>query len=422
MNSRYVQMLCMIKEQIRPALGCTEPGSVAYAAAVSAKTLGVPPEMLTVSVSRNILKNAMGVGIPGTDQIGLPIAAALGALDGDADAGLAALHDMDQEKLRRAQTFVDERRVQIQLNDTDMKLYIDVLAEGGGHSARTVIAGSHTHIVLMERDGVRLDVDQSSEEGSLGDATATLSLREIDEFVRQVPTEELLFLQECVDMNLAIAREGLAHPYGLGIGQSISETLAQNDTEENYALALTCAAADARMGGCTLPVMSSCGSGNQGLTATLPIIAVAQRRGLSQEQTLRALSYSLLVTIHIKQHLGKLSALCACSVGASIGTACALTYMAGGTVEQIGHCVDNVVADVSGVICDGAKAGCSLKIATGVSSAFRSSMLAMKNRSATATDGIVGRDPESSVDNLANLCNTGMQDTDRVILDMLVCK
>ena len=280
MNSRYVQMLCMLKEQIRPALGCTEPGSVAYAAAVSAKTLGIPPEMLTVSVSRNILKNAMGVGIPGTDQIGLPIAAALGALDGDADAGLAALHDMDQEKLRRAQTFVDERRVQIQLNDTDMKLYIDVLAKGGGHSARTVIAGSHTHIVLMERDGLQLDVDQSSEEGSLG----------------------------------------------------------------------------------------------------------------------------------------------ACSVGASIGTACALTYMAGGTVEQIGHCVDNVVADVSGVICDGAKAGCSLKIATGVSSAFRSSMLAMKNRSATATDGIVGRDPESSVDNLANLCNTGMQDTDRVILDMLVCK
>lgn len=168
--------------------------------------------------------------------------------------------------------------------------------------------------------------------------------------------------------------------------------------------------------------MSSCGSGNQGLTATLPVTAVARKRGLSEEDTFRALAYSLLVTIHVKQHLGKLSALCACSVGASIGTACALTYLDGGTLQQIGHCVDNVVADVSGVICDGAKAGCALKIATGVSSAFRGAMLAMKNRNASALDGIVGHDPEASVDNLGNLCNTGMLDTDRVILDMLVCK
>ena len=422
MNSRYEQMLALIREQIRPAVGCTEPGAAAYAAAVAAQTLGETPERLTVSVSRNILKNAMGVGIPGTDRVGLPIAVALGALCGDAKAGLAALHGISGEDLQRAQAFADNHQVQICLSDTEEKLYIDVLAEGNGHSARTVIAGAHTRIALIERDGVRLSGGEAAEESSLGGAAAALSLREIDAFVREVPEERLLFLQECIDMNMTIAQEGLEHTYGLGIGQSISETLGQNGTEENYAMALTCAAADARMGGCTLPVMSSCGSGNQGLTATLPVIAVARRRGLSREQTLRALAYSLLVTIHIKQHLGKLSALCACSVGASIGTSCALTYLSGGTVEQIGHCVDNVVADVSGVICDGAKAGCSLKIATGVSSAFRGSMLAMKNRSASAADGIVGRDPEASVDNLANLCNTGMQDTDRVILDMLVCK
>ena len=421
-SSRQDQLIALIQEQIRPAVGCTEPGAAAYAAAVAAQTLGETPERLTVSVSRNILKNAMGVGIPGTDMVGLPIAVALGALCGDAGAGLAVLHNITDEDVAQAQKLVDAQGVQVCLSDNPQKLYIDVLAEAGEHSARTVIAGTHTNIIRIEKDGQCISTSDGAEESGAAGAGAELSLKEIDDFVRSVSPEKLIFLRECINMNSAISQEGLEHLYGLGIGQSIYETLPENNSEENYALAVTCAAADARMGGCTLPVMSSCGSGNQGLTATLPVIAVARKRGLSEEDTFRALAYSLLVTIHVKQHLGKLSALCACSVGASIGTACALTYLDGGTLQQIGHCVDNVVADVSGVICDGAKAGCALKIATGVSSAFRGAMLAMKNRNASALDGIVGRDPEASVDNLGNLCNTGMLDTDRVILDMLVCK
>lgn len=421
-SSRQDQLIALIQDQIRPAVGCTEPGAAAYAAAVAAQTLGETPERLTVSVSRNILKNAMGVGIPGTDMVGLPIAVALGALCGDAGAGLAVLHNITDEDVAQAQKLVDAQGVQVCLSDHPQKLYIDVLAEAGEHSARTVIAGTHTNIIRIEKDGQCISTGDGAEESGAAGAGAELSLKEIDDFVRSVSSEKLSFLRECINMNSAISQEGLEHPYGLGIGQSIYETLPENNSEENYALAVTCAAADARMGGCTLPVMSSCGSGNQGLTATLPVIAVARKRGLSEEDTFRALAYSLLVTIHVKQHLGKLSALCACSVGASIGTACALTYLDGGTLQQIGHCVDNVVADVSGVICDGAKAGCALKIATGVSSAFRGAMLAMKNRNASALDGIVGHDPEASVDNLGNLCNTGMLDTDRVILDMLVCK
>lgn len=421
-SSRQDQLIALIQDQIRPAVGCTEPGAAAYAAAVAAQTLGETPERLTVSVSRNILKNAMGVGIPGTDMVGLPIAVALGALCGDAGAGLAVLHNITDEDVAQAQKLVDAQGVQVCLSDHPQKLYIDVLAEAGEHSARTVIAGTHTNIIRIEKDGQCISTGDGAEESGAAGGGAELSLKEIDDFVRSVSSEKLNFLRECIDMNSAISQEGLEHLYGLGIGQSIYETLPENNSEENYALAVTCAAADARMGGCTLPVMSSCGSGNQGLTATLPVIAVARKRGLSEEDTFRALAYSLLVTIHVKQHLGKLSALCACSVGASIGTACALTYLDGGTLQQIGHCVDNVVADVSGVICDGAKAGCALKIATGVSSAFRGAMLAMKNRNASALDGIVGHDPEASVDNLGNLCNTGMLDTDRVILDMLVCK
>ena len=419
-TSRQEQFLQLMREQIRPAVGCTEPAAAAYAAALAARALEAPAERLEVQVSRNILKNAMGVGIPGTGMVGLPVAVALGALCGDADAALAVLHQVTDADADKARAMVEARRVQVSLSDTEEKLYIAVTALGGGHSARAVIAGMHTNVVAIERDGAPIAAASAQCEGADGASAPGISLEEIDAFVRTVPAEKLLFLRECVAMNAAIAQEGLAHPYGMSIGQSIQGTM--GGSEEELALALTCAAADARMGGCTLPVMSSCGSGNQGLTATLPIIAVARYRQLPEETMLRALSYSLLVTIHVKQHLGRLSALCACSVGASIGAACALTYLGGGDCRCINHCVDNVVADVAGVICDGAKAGCALKIATGVSSAFRCSMLALKHHSATARDGIVGADAEASVDNLAKLCNTGMLDTDRVILDLLVCK
>jgi len=423
-DARQDELIALIREQIRPAVGCTEPAAAAYASALAVRALGCSVEKLTVSVSRNILKNAMGVGIPGTDMVGLPIAAALGALCGDADAALAVLHNVKKQDVARARAMVDERRVHVELGDTDQKLYINVLAQGEGHTARAVIEGAHTHVALVERDGVCLSDDCTRQQSVQAGKATGLSLQEIDEFIREVEPARLTFLNECIDMNLTIAQEGLKTPYGIALGQSLMERYeAENAvSEEAYATAMACAAADARMGGCVLPVMSSCGSGNQGLTATLPIIAVCRRRGTGEDVLLKALAYSLLVTIHVKMHLGKLSALCACSVGASIGTACALTWLNGGSFGQICRCIDNVVADVSGVVCDGAKAGCSLKIATGVASAFRGSMLARKNRGAAGMDGIVGYDAESTVDNLAQLCNEGMPATDRVILDILLSK
>jgi len=421
---RYSQLLKLIREQIRPAVGCTEPAAAAYASALAASALGCRVEKLTVQVSRNILKNAMGVGIPGTHMVGLPIACALGALSGDAEAALAVLHRVTEKDVAPAQAMVDDHLVQVLLSDTEQKLYIDVLAQGEGHSGRAVIQGSHTNVALIERDGQPVTQEQSQQEAAGGAEGSEISLKEIDEFIRTVEPEQLSFLHECIDMNWTIATEGMKNTYGIALGQSLREKIEQDgeSSEEAWATAMTCAAADARMGGCILPVMSCCGSGNQGLTATLPIITVCRKRKVTDDVLLRTLAYSILVTIHVKQHLGKLSALCACSVGASIGTACALTYLEGGDFARICHCIDNVVADVAGVICDGAKPGCSLKIATGVASAFRASMLALKNHNATAMDGIVGVDAEASVDNLANLCNTGMTVTDRVILDMLVCK
>lgn len=420
---RQRQMITLIQDQIRPAVGCTEPAAAAYASALAVRALGCPVDKLTVTVSRNILKNAMGVGIPGTDMVGLPIAVALGALSGDANAALAVLHNVKDEDVARARALVDDHRVNVLLGDTEQKLYIDVVALGDGHMGRAVIEGSHTNVSRIERDGVLLSNGQSIAEGQQA-ASTEISLQEIDEFIRTIDAGELAFLHDCINMNTTIAQEGLKNPYGMSLGRSLKEKMdAQGSlSDEDWAMAMTCAAADARMGGCVLPVMSSCGSGNQGLTATLPIIAVCRKRQVSEEVLLKCLAYSLLVTIHVKAHLGKLSALCACSVGASIGSACALTYLEGGSFAAICHCIDNVIADVSGVICDGAKAGCSLKIATGVASAFRCSMLALKNHNASALDGIVGADAEASVDNLANLCNAGMTVTDRVILDILVCK
>lgn len=421
---RQEQLLGLIRDQIRPAVGCTEPAAAAYAAALAVRALACPVETLTVTVSANILKNAMGVGIPGTDMVGLPIAVALGALSGDADAALSVLHRVADQDVARARAMVDAHRVQVVLGEETPKLYIDVLAQGEGHSGRAVIEGTHTHVSLIERDGQREAQADALQENQAGPALEALSLQEIDAFIREVSPEALGFLQECIDMNTAIAKEGLRHPYGIAVGKTLQEKLTAQSSvlEEEWATAITCAASDARMGGCMLPVMSCCGSGNQGLTATLPIITVCRMRHVEQAVLYKALAYSLLVTIHVKRHLGRLSALCACSVGASIGTACALTYLEGGDSLRVSRCIDNVVADVAGVICDGAKAGCSLKIATGIASAFRASMLAMKDHSATRIDGIVGADAEASVDNLANLCNTGMLATDRVILNMLVCK
>jgi len=422
-HPRTHQLLDLMREQIRPAVGCTEPAAAAYASALAASALGCRVEKLTVSVSRNILKNAMGVGIPGTDMVGLPIACALGALSGDADAALAVLHKVTETDVAVATAMLDRHGVEVGLSDTEQKLYIDVTARGRGHTGRAVIQGGHTNVVLIERDGQPIESAQGAQESAGAAAVTDLSLEEIDAFIRTVEPEKLSFLHACIDMNWTIASEGMARPYGIALGMSLKERINQGAaSEEAWATAMTCAAADARMGGCILPVMSCCGSGNQGLTATLPVITVCRHREAPEDVLLKTLAYSILVTIHVKQHLGKLSALCACSVGASIGTACALTYLEGGSFGQICHCIDNVVADVAGVICDGAKAGCSLKIATGVASAFRASMLALKNHNATALDGIVGADAEASVDNLANLCNTGMTVTDRVILDMLVCK
>lgn len=419
------EMIDLMKSKIKPAVGCTEPGAVAYAVALAKKHLGTEPEKITVHASQNILKNAMGVGIPGTGMYGLPIGIALGVVYGNADKGLTVLDSVNQGAVAAAQRLLNTNRITIGCSDSDEKLYIEVVLEAKGHYSRVVIEKSHTNVKLLEKDGETLisgnDLEEKAEDVSLA---AALTLEEIDSFVRTVDGKQLAFLHECVDINTRIAEEGIKNDYGLSLGKSmlLNGRGAKGISDEQYAVAYACAAADARMGGCTLPVMSSCGSGNQGLTATLPVIAVCRRRNYTQEQLYRALAYSILVTIHVKEHIGQLSALCACSVGASIGTAAALTYLNGGNLMKISAAIENVIADVSGVICDGAKSSCSMKIATGVSSAFRGALIAGRGHQVDIKDGIIGCDAEQSIDNLGILCHKGMNSTDDVIMEILVNK
>lgn len=418
------QILQILKRELAPALGCTEPVAIAYAAAKAKAVLGKLPLKAQVNVSRNILKNAMGVGIPGTDMVGLEMAAALGMIGGNSDAILEVLSGVTREDIRQAKEYAASR-VQVALKDTDKKLYIEVILETEEDSSLVVIEDSHTNITKIAHGRTILYEQGNCEElADRGLDQEDLDVEQIYRCITSAKAEDLEFLDEAVRMNWAVAMEGLAGNYGLQVGKSILENRkgkAFRDDIPAYAAAAAAAAADARMSGCTLPVMTICGSGNQGITAIIPVVAAIRAMDGEEELLYRSLALSCLITIHVKQYIGKLSALCGCGMGSSIGVCCALVFMQGGNLRQIKSAIQNMIADVSGLICDGAKAGCALKIGTVISGAFQCSVLALKNCSAGDLDGIVSGDVESTIRNLGELGNRGMAETDRVILDMMVC-
>lgn len=415
--------LTLLKQEISPALGCTEPAAIGLAVAKAHEILGKPVEKVLLYLSRNMLKNAMGVGIPGTDRTGIETAAALAVVAGKSDYLLEVFKDAAKEDIEKADAFVKEGRIQVEMADSDEKLYIRAVCTAGSDRAETVIQRSHTNIVMITHNGARLYLQKEecsrSPESTLG---SSLRVKDIYKYIQEAPLSDLAFLKESVDMNLAIARQGLSESYGLGVGKQAIEALSSPEKAdmEQKAVALAAAAADARMAGCSLPVMSTTGSGNQGITATVPVAVAAQELQKSEEEMLRAVALSQLITIHIKSHLGKLSALCGCAIAAGIGAACGIAYLQGGKQIQIESAIRNMVADISGLICDGAKYGCALKIATSVSSAFRCASLAVHNVTASGNDGIVDEDVEQTIQNLASLGNQGMADTDKVILNMMI--
>jgi len=419
------QIIALMKREVVPAVGCTEPMAVALCVARATEALGSRPERITALLSANILKNAMGVGIPGTGMIGLPIAIALGAIIGKSEYQLEVIKDVCPQAIEQGKQYIDENRISIQLKQGECdKLYVEVLCEGGGHSASAIISGSHTRFVRVTRDSeVLLDeLAGHSSDGDEGDIS--LNLRLVYDFAMQAPIDEIHFILETRDYNLKAAQESIKGNYGHCLGKTMDRPLSHGifgNTIFSRILSKTALATDARMGGALIPVMSNSGSGNQGICATNPVAVYAMENENTEEELIRALTLSHLTAIYIKQSLGKLSALCGCVV-ASIGSSCGITYLMGGDFERICYAVKNMIANLTGMICDGAKPSCALKIASGVSTALLSAVLAMEGRHVTSAEGIIDDDVDRSIRNLTVIGADAMCATDQMVLDIMTGK
>ena len=419
------QIIALVKREVVPAIGCTEPIAVALCVAKAAETLGVKPEKISVWLSANILKNAMGVGIPGTGMIGLPIAIAFGALIGKSEYQLEVLKDSVPEAVEAGKRFIDEKRISIALKpNIDEKLYIEVCCEAGSDRSTAIIAGGHTSFVYVSHNGdVLLDKQTASAEEE-ENAVPDLTLRKVYDFAMTAPLDEIRFILDTARLNKAAAEQSFTGNYGHGLGKMLRGTYehkVMGDSVFSHILSYTSGACDARMAGAMIPVMSNSGSGNQGISATLPVVVYAEENGKSEEELIRALMLSHLTVIYIKESLGRLSALCGCVVAAT-GSSCGITWLMGGTYEQITYAVQNMIANLTGMICDGAKPSCALKVTTGVSTAVLSAIMAMENRCVTSVEGIIDQDVDQSIRNLTRIGSQGMNETDKLVLDIMTNK
>ncbi|WP_457551648.1 L-cysteine desulfidase family protein [Desulfobacula sp.] len=419
------EIIALINREVVPALGCTEPVAVALATAKSREALGEPPEKIEVFVSGNIYKNGMGVGIPGTGMVGLPIAAALGAVCGNSKDGLEVLKQVNDKYLETARQMLDKKQVQIKVKDGTDNLYVESICKAKDNTCRTIISHRHTNIIYVEKNGKAvfhgLEIPLSTEKQV---PKIDLCVAKVYEFASQAPLDEIKFILEGAKLNKAVSKEGMTGKYGLKTGKTIQDNITRKfiaDDLASHAMALTAAASDARMDGCTLPVMSNSGSGNQGITTILPVVAVAQKTGASEEKLIRALILSNLMAIYIKQYIGQLTALCGILTAAT-GSACGVCYLLGGNLDQVGGTIKNMAAGITGMICDGAKLGCSLKVSAGVSSAIYCALLAIEGSYATDTDGIIARDVDQTVRNIGELATKGMLETDRHIINTMILK
>ena len=380
-------------------------------------------DFIEVQLSANVLKNAMGVGIPGTGMYGLPIAVAMGAIAGKSAYGLEVLKDISPELLEKGKKLILEKKLKVSLKeDTIDKLYIEVKGTYGEHTATSIISGEHTRFVYWEKDNqVLFDAGVSTDAALKEDnQPPQLSFDSVCDFAFTTPEDELRFILNTVAINKAAASESLKGTYGHGVAHTLSSGLMGNNVY-THMLAYTAAACDARMAGAMIPVMSNSGSGNQGITATLPVSVFAEETGKSEEQLIRALTLSHLMTIYIKQSLGRLSGLCGAVVAAT-GSSCGITYLMGGSREQIGYAIKNMIGNITGMICDGAKPSCALKVANGVSTATLSAMMAMENKVVTAVEGIADEDVDKTILNLTKIGRVGMLETDRMILEIMTSK
>ena len=419
------QIVALIKREVVPAIGCTEPIAVALCVAKATETLGTMPESIDVLLSGNMLKNAMGVGIPGTGMSGLPIAIALGAIVGKSEYQLEVLKDSTPEHVEKGKAYIAEKRINISLKENiTEKLYIEVTVKAGDNTASAIIAGGHTHFISITHNGEVLLSSKQKNGTQMENKDIELSLRMVYEFADTVPIEEIEFINEARRLNENASKKSLEGNYGHELGKTLSRPLGRGimgDSMFSHILSATSSACDARMAGAMIPVMSNSGSGNQGIAATMPVVVFGEENHNTEDEITRALTLSHLTAIYIKQSLGRLSALCGCVV-ASTGSSCGITYLMGGTYEQVSYSVKNMVANLAGMVCDGAKPSCALKVTSGVSTAVLSAMLAIQNKHVTSVEGLVEDDVDRTIHNMTRIGAEGMNETDKMVLDIMTHK
>lgn len=416
-----------LKQEIAPALGCTEPIAVALAAAAAKNAVGGELLSIQVGVSPNIYKNGMNVGIPGTDKVGLYISAALGAVAGKPEYKLEVLKDVNEDYNTIANKLVADKKVKIDIEREEGNFYICCKVTTDKGTGKAVIRNKHTNIVLVEANG-EVKYENSTEEDAVqfeADKLKKFTLPQIIKEIQNIDSEKLKFLLDGVKMNYDVAYEGLNNEYGMQIGRTIKKSIEKgllgDDIYQN-AVMMTAAAVDARMAGCFMPVMSSAGSGDHGITVIIPIAVAAEKLKVTEDKLLKALAIGHITNIYIKQFTGRLSSMCGCCISAAVGTGIGVCYLLGGNEKELEYTVNNMVGDTSGVICDGAKAGCSIKISTAVGAAIKAALLAMNGIRVPSDNGIVGDSMDESIRNLGRISLETLYQTDTSVLGVMVEK
>lgn len=416
----------LLQTELVVALGCTEPVAIALAAAKARSYIQGPITQVTVHASAGIIKNALAVGIPGTHITGIDFVAALGAIAGNADKQLEVLADIQSSDVAMAQSMVEQGLSVVHLADTTRKLYIEVIVNTAHSYAKVVITDNHTNITLIEVDGKVVETGGCANASfkSSKEQREELTVDGIIEFVNTVDLAELQLVKQSIELNRRAGLDGLANNYGLQVGKTIKENVQKgilSDDLISHAMALASAGSDGRMAGSSMPVMANSGSGNQGIAATNPVIAAAEKLGSSEEQLIRAVALSHLVTIHIKSKFGRLSALCGVTVSGT-GASCGITHLLGGGNNEIKAAIQNMLGNVTGMMCDGAKGGCAMKVATCTSAAVQSALLASKGMTISSTNGFIEKDAEKTIDNFCRIGNEATSDIDKLVLEMMLNK
>lgn len=422
-------LIALLKRMVKPALGCTEPAAIALAVARANCEVRGEWKKVLVRMSGNIFKNARGVGIPGTTESGIDFAIALALVCGKWEKGLEVFSDVDEKSIQEAHALMDRKIIALEVCDGEGNFFIEANIEAD-NTAKAVIREAHTNIVYVECDGkciFKLEKTQNTEQQKNEHVPLlqNMTIKDLRKEVEELPLEDIAFLIAGVPMNYRIAKVGLEQKNGLALGNAIKELMEEGSIEKNIVNTVrmyAAAAADARMAGLKMPVMSSAGSGNHGITAILPVVEMAKHVHASNIQLVKALAFSHTLNVYIKSFTGKLSATCGCGVSAATAASAAMVWLLGGNDTQIGHAIINMSGNLTGMICDGGKIGCALKLATATNAAMMCAYLAISDVVLQSTDGICGLTPEEAIHNMGKVSNPGMTQTDQTILEIMMEK